>query len=76
MLVESISRTESACFSKQQIQLAENQDQLVNFINRPFDLGNVPAQMEDKKAAFTIEQREILVRGLEEQYISYIKFFM
>ena len=68
MLVESISRTESACFSKQQIQLAENQDQLVNFINRPFDLGNVHAQMEDKKAAFTIEQREILVNGLEEQY--------
>jgi hypothetical protein len=48
MLVESISRTESACFSKQQFQLAENQDQLVNFINRPFDLANVPAQMKDK----------------------------
>ena len=68
MLVESISRTESACFSKQQIQLAENQDQLVNFINRPFDLANVLAQMKDKKAAFSNGQREILVRGLEEQY--------
>lgn len=68
MLVESISRSESYCFSKQQIQLAENQDQLVNFINRPFDLGNVPAQMKDKKATFTNGQREILVRGLEEQY--------
>jgi bacillithiol synthase len=68
MLVESISRSESDCFSKQQIQLAENQDQLVNFINRPFELGNFHAQMEDKKAAFTNGQRELLVRGLEEQY--------
>ena len=62
MLVESISRSESDCFSKQQIQLAENQDQLVNFINRPFDLENVPAQIEDKKADFTNGQREILLR--------------
>jgi len=68
MLVESISRTEAACFSNQQIQLAENQTDLSTFLNRPFSLANFQEQILEKKAQYTSRHREVLSRGLKVQY--------
>ena len=68
MLVESISRTESACFSNQQIQLAEHQTDLLAFLNRPFSVANFQGQIEEKKEQYTRIHREVLIRGLNVQY--------
>ena len=68
MLVESISRTESACFSNQQIQLAEHQTDLLAFLNRPFSVANFQGQIEEKKEQYTRIHREVLIRGLIVQY--------
>ncbi len=68
MLVESISRTESACFSNQQIQLAEHQTDLLAFLNRPFSVANFQEQILEKKGQYTHLQREVLSRGLKQQY--------
>ena len=68
MLVESISRTESACFSNQQIQLAENQTDLSTFLNRPFSVENFQGQINEKKGQYTSRHREVLLRGLKQQY--------
>ena len=67
MLVESISRTESACFSNQQIQLAENQTDLSTFLNRSFSAENFQGQINEKKAQYTSRHREVLLRGLKQQ---------
>ena len=68
MLVESISRTESACFSNQQIQLAEHQTDLLAFLNRPFSVANFQEQILEKKEQYTRIHREVLIRGLIVQY--------
>lgn len=70
MLVESIARTESGCFSSQQIQVAERQTELLPFLNKPFSIDQFQAQIAEKKSQFTPAQRLLLVEGLTLQYLA------
>jgi bacillithiol biosynthesis cysteine-adding enzyme BshC len=49
-------------------QLIYNQEDLKNFINRPFSIENIKDQIGEKSCFFNHEKRNSLVRTLENQY--------
>jgi len=63
-------RNELQVFGKDHLRLVYEQSDLTDFINRPFSSANFKPQMDEKKANYSSEQRNVLVAALKNQYNS------
>lgn len=68
MQISRIDKQNTGLFSKQQIDLSYNQQQLIPFISRPFSLESFEETMEKKTDSFSPETRKVLCNELASQY--------
>lgn len=68
MRFQTIHRAKSRIFTNQQNGLVYKQEELLPFINTPFDLSAFSSQINNKKQQYSVSQRQLLVKVLSEQY--------
>lgn len=68
MRFQTIHRAKSRIFTQQQNGLVYKQEELLPFIDTPFELNAFASQLNIKKQQYSVSQRQLLVRVLSEQY--------
>lgn len=66
--ISVIDRKETGFFSQQQLDMCYNQSVYADFLTQPFSKEALREQIQRKKASFSAESREKLVKTLKEQY--------